>query len=132
MSLQIIRLIISQSYTLKKREYFGTKHFIFLEALYKKKGKHQNAINERLYGKHSIKAALLMRQALLIGGLLSNAETWINLTEMNISKLTLLDTALQRALLSSSGNPSRVSMCLELGVIPVCHNEESLIFSIKF
>ena len=44
----------------------------------------RNALNERPYGKHSIKAALLMRQALLIGGLLTNAETWTNLTENNI------------------------------------------------
>ena len=34
-------------------------------------------------------------------------------------KINIPDTAFQRALLSSSGNPSRVFMCLELGVIPV-------------
>jgi hypothetical protein len=79
----------------------------------------RNALNERPYGKHSFKAALLMREALLISGLLSNAETWTNITETSLTKLTQPDTMLHRALLSNSGNPSRVFMCLELGVIPV-------------
>ena len=79
----------------------------------------KNALDERPYGKHSFKAALLMREAILLGGLLPNAETWTNITEANIAKLTMPDTMLQRSLLSTSGNPSKVFMCLELGIIPV-------------
>ena len=60
-----------------------------------------------------------MRQAVILGGLLSNAETWTHLTDVNIAKLQMPDTMLQRALLSTSGNPSKVFMCLELKVIPV-------------
>ena len=60
-----------------------------------------------------------MREAILLGGLLPNAETWTNITEANIAKLTMPDTMLQRSLLSTSGNPSKVFMCLELGIIPV-------------
>ena len=78
-----------------------------------------NALSERPYGKHAYKAALLMRQAMLLGGLLSNAETLTHLTESDITKLTMPDTLLHRALLSTSGNPSKVFMCLELGIIPV-------------
>ena len=78
-----------------------------------------NALIERPYGKHAIKAALLMREALLVSSLLSNAETWTNLTETSITKLTMPDTKLHRDMLSTSGNPSRVFMCLELGIIPV-------------
>ena len=48
-----------------------------------------------------------------------HAETWINVTEADITKLTMPDTMLQRQLLSVSGNPSKVFMCLEVGVIPV-------------
>jgi hypothetical protein len=79
----------------------------------------KNALNERPYGKHSYKAALLMREAMLLGGLLPNVETWINVTEADITKLTTPDTMLHRSILSSSGNPSKVFMCLELGIIPV-------------
>ena len=34
----------------------------------------KNALTERPYGKHTFKAALIMRQAMLLGGLLSNSE----------------------------------------------------------
>ena len=56
---------------------------------------------------------------MLLGGLLSNAEAWTHLTEVNLAKLQLPDTFLHKTLLSSSGNPSKVYMWLELGVIPV-------------
>ena len=78
-----------------------------------------SALSERPYGKHSYRAALLMRQGLMLGGMLTNAETWINVTEADLTKLTMPDTMLQRQLLSVSGNPSKMFMCLELGVIPV-------------
>ena len=79
----------------------------------------KNALIERPYGKHTFKAALIMRQAMLLGGLLSNSEAWTHLTEINLAKLQLPDTLLHKTLLSTSGNPSKVCMCLELGVIPV-------------
>ena len=78
-----------------------------------------SAIIERPYGRHTYKAALLMRQGLMLGGMLTNSETWINITEADITKLTMPDTQLLRRLLSVSGNPSKVFMYLELGVIPV-------------
>ena len=65
-----------------------------------------SSINERPYGRHRYRAALLMRQGLMLGGMLTNAETWINITEADITKLTMPDTQLQRRLLSVSGNPS--------------------------
>ena len=77
------------------------------------------ALNERPYGHHTYKAALLMRQGLMLGGMLSNSETWINITEADIAKLTMPDTLLQRRLLSVSGNPNKVVMSLEFGIIPV-------------
>jgi hypothetical protein len=78
-----------------------------------------SAINARPYGHHTYKAALLMRQGLMLSGMLRNSETWINITEADMTKLTMPDTMLQRKILSSSGNPSKVFMSLELGVIPV-------------
>ena len=78
-----------------------------------------SAISERPYGHHTYKAALLMLQGLMLSGMLTNSETWINITEADITKLTMPDTMLQRKLFASSGNPSKVFMSLELGVIPV-------------
>ena len=75
----------------------------------------------RPYSKHTFKAALIMRQAMLLGGLLSNSEAWTHLTEINLAKLQLPDTLLHKTLVSTSGNPSKVFMYLELRVIPVKH-----------
>ena len=55
-----------------------------------------------------------MRHAILLDVLLSNVETRTHLTESNITKLTMPDTLLQRAFLSTSVNHSKVFICLEL------------------
>ena len=78
-----------------------------------------SAINERPYGRHTFKAALLLRQGLMLSSMINNSETWINILESDITKLTMPDTLLQRQILSTSGNPSKVFMSLELGVVPV-------------
>ena len=65
-----------------------------------------SSIYERPYGKHTYKAAMIMREAMLIGSMLTNSESWINLTQQDLDKLLKPDTILQRKLLSESGNPS--------------------------
>ena len=55
----------------------------------------------------------------MLSGMLTNSEKWVNITEADMTKLTMPDSMLQRKILSSSGNPSKVLMFLELGVIPV-------------
>ena len=77
------------------------------------------SISERPFGIHTYKTALIMREAMLIGSMLTNSESWINLIQQNLNKLQKPDTILQRKLLSESGNPSKVFMFLELGVLPV-------------
>ena len=74
------------------------------------------SISERPFGKHTYKTALIMREAMLIGSMLTNSK---NLIQQNLNKLQKPDTILQRKLLSGSGNPSKVFMFLELGVLPV-------------
>ena len=51
--------------------------------------------------------------------MLSNAETWSNLTEIETKKDENVDTMLQRKLVSESGNASKAVMALELGMVPV-------------
>ena len=65
-----------------------------------------SSIYERPYAKHTYKAAMIMREAMLIGSMLTNSESWINLTQQDLDKLLKPDTILQRKLLSESGNPS--------------------------
>ena len=77
------------------------------------------ALSERAYGKHTFKAAKLMRDAILVSGLLTNAESWINLTMKNLEELEKPDIILSRKIISQSGNPAKCFMQLELGLIPV-------------
>ena len=44
-------------------------------------------LKERFYGKHNFKAAMLMRQGVLVGGMLTNSECWINVTKKDIEDL---------------------------------------------
>ena len=76
-------------------------------------------LTERPYGKHFFKAAKLMREGKLISGLLTNSESWINVTKKDIEDLEKPDICLLRKIMSKSGNPSKCFLQLELGIIPV-------------
>ena len=56
---------------------------------------------------------------MLIGGMLTNAESWINITNKDLDYLEQPDTILERKLFSKSGNLSKFFIYLELGIIPV-------------
>ena len=71
------------------------------------------------YGKYSFKAAALMRESLLIGSMLNNAESWININKTDLDKLEIPDKSLARHILGAHGNPSNAFMYLELGFLPV-------------
>ena len=76
-------------------------------------------LNERPYGKNTFRAAKIMREAMLVGPLLNNSETWINVTKEDINSLEMPITMLHKQLFTKSGNPCKVFMYLEFGVIPV-------------
>ena len=56
-----------------------------------------------------------MRETMLLGSMLNNAESWINIIIKDLETLKKPDTLLQRNILSTS----KVFMCLELGLISV-------------
>ena len=60
-----------------------------------------------------------MREGILLGGLLNNSESWINISKKDIEDLEKPDLILMRKILSITGNPSKVFMMLELGIAPV-------------
>ena len=51
--------------------------------------------------------------------MLTNIESWINITKANIEDLEKSDTNLLRKVLAETGNPCKVFMMLELGFTPV-------------
>ena len=79
----------------------------------------RSTLNERPYGSLRFKAYKVLRDGLLLGGLLTNSESWINLNKQNIKALERPDTQLLKRLFSTSGNPCKLFMMLEVGIIPV-------------
>ena len=77
------------------------------------------SIFERPYGRNTFRAALLMRESLLLGSMLSNSESWINISKLDLDLLEKPDVMVHRKILCDYGNPSKVFMFLELGTIPV-------------
>ena len=74
---------------------------------------------ERPYGRNTFRAAVLMRESLLLGSMLSNSESWINISKLDQDLLEKPDVMVHRKILIDHGNPSKVLMFLELGTIPV-------------
>ena len=74
---------------------------------------------ERPYGRFTFRAAKIMRESMLVGSLLNNSESWINLNKTDIKNLEKPDTILQKEILKTKGNPSKALMYLELGILPV-------------
>ena len=74
---------------------------------------------EQLYGRHTFWEAKLLREGLLLGSMLNNYESWVNITKCDLDNLEKPDTMVQRSILTNYGNPSKVFMSLEQGVIPV-------------
>ena len=71
-----------------------------------------NIINEGPFGKYSYKAAAMLRESLLLGTMLSNAETWTSLTDKDTKKLEKMDNMLQRKLVSENKNALKAFMAL--------------------
>ena len=49
-----------------------------------------STLTERPFGRHYFKAYKLMREGMLIGGLLTNSESWINIINKDIDYLNSL------------------------------------------
>ena len=60
-----------------------------------------------------------MQERLLLGGMLTNIESWINISKQDIDSVEKLDTIIKRKILAASGNACRSFVMLELGIIPV-------------
>ena len=60
-----------------------------------------------------------MRDAILLSGLLTNSERWINITKKELDDLEKPDFTLQKKILSSTGNPSKCFTQLEIWILPV-------------
>ena len=76
-------------------------------------------MNDRPYGKHFFRAAKLMREGILLNKILTNAESWMNVTKNDIEDLRNPNIYLLRKVVLKSVNPSKCVIHLELGIILV-------------
>ena len=79
----------------------------------------EDTLNERPYGKHRFKAALLMRNSMLLGSLANNIETMINVTKKDVENLEKPDICLQEKVLPTKVKASKAFRYLELGIVPI-------------
>ena len=56
---------------------------------------------------NELQAAKLMREAILLGGLPTKSESWINITQKDLPDLEKPDLTLEKNLVSLSENPSK-------------------------
>ena len=76
-------------------------------------------VNEMPLSHWRIKAGLLLRQAMLVNGILFNSEAWHSLNSKDISVLEKVDEALLRGLLSAHSKTPIEALYLETNSVPL-------------
>ena len=71
------------------------------------------------FGKHYFEVAMVLRNALLISSLLTNAEAWYNLSNTEIEELEKVDESLLRSVLKCPVSTPKEMLYLELGASPI-------------
>ena len=71
------------------------------------------------FGKHHFAVAVVLRNALLISSLLTNAEAWYNLSANEVTELEKIDESLMRRVLQCPVSTPKEMLYLELGVSPI-------------
>ena len=76
-------------------------------------------LKQVVFGHHYFKVALLLRDAMLVNGVLTNAEVWFGLTQSDIKKLEEVDKIFMRQLFRVPKTCPIESFYLETGKIPL-------------
>ena len=76
-------------------------------------------LEELCLGKYYFEAACLLRNSLLLSSLLSNSESWYDLSENDIQQLVSIDEQLLRKIFSAPRSTPKELLYLESGSIPI-------------
>ena len=76
-------------------------------------------LEELCLGKYYFEAACLLRNSLLLSSLLSNSESWYDLSEKDIQQLESIDEQLLRKIFSAPRSTPKELLYLESGSIPI-------------
>ena len=76
-------------------------------------------LEELCLGPYYFVSAVILRDSLFLSTLVTNGETWFNLTKTDIDNLEQCDEALLRMILAAHSKTAREMLYLALGVVPV-------------
>ena len=76
-------------------------------------------LDENTFGKYETEVFLVLRAALMLSTMLTNAECWYNLTIKNIENLEAADERIIREKYSLHSKTSKIFLYLELGIVPL-------------
>ena len=71
------------------------------------------------FGPYYFEIAMLLRESLLVNGIITNAEIWYNLSETEVKELENVDKLFFKRLLEAPGSTPMESFYLELGALPI-------------
>ena len=78
-------------------------------------------LDEVPLGPHRVEAGLLLRRAMLVNSLLFTAETWSGLSERDLARLQVVDTAMMRAITGGHSKTAVEFHFLETGTLMLKH-----------
>ena len=78
-----------------------------------------NILGNVNFGSYQFEIAMLLRESMLLNGILTNVEIWYNLTKAEIEEFESLDRLFLRRLLEVPASTPCESYYLELGVLPI-------------
>ena len=76
-------------------------------------------LDDLCLGKYYFEAACLLRNSLLLSSLLSNSESWYDLTTKDVQNLESIDEQLLRKIFSAPCSTPKELLYLESGCIPI-------------
>ena len=76
-------------------------------------------LNDISLGVHFFKIAKILREAMLINGMLFCADVWYNVSEQNLRKMEKIDESLLRKIINAHSKTAIEALYLELGCFPI-------------
>ena len=76
-------------------------------------------LEELTLGDYYFEGAMILRDSLFLASLISNCESWVNLTKKNVTDIEKVDEQLLRSILSAHPKTPIELLYLDLGAIPV-------------
>ena len=77
------------------------------------------SLNKLSFGRHFFRIAMLMRESLFLGSMLTNSEVWYQLTKTEIEEFEVLDRRLLTNVCSLPSSTPSAALYLELGCLTV-------------